>query len=115
VTTEDQKRSMKAASEVADPHRTMPDEDLASPYPDDARHWIEVYGQLVAFKSRMIEDTTQELRRHPELQSELGDIDLTLLTAELNRLSKRLELWTERLRHLTEDGPSASMEAGATG
>jgi hypothetical protein len=54
--------------------------------PEDVRHWVLVYRQLVAFKEQMLE--------------EVGRTDAVVLKAEWERLRRRLDFWEQRLRKL---------------
>jgi hypothetical protein len=69
--------------------------------PEDIRHWVLVYRQLVAFKERMLEETSQAMANiQPDARTEVGRTDAVVLKAESERLRRRLDFWEQRLRKL---------------
>jgi len=69
--------------------------------PEDVRHWVLVYRQLVAFKEQMLEETYQAMTNiQPDARTEVGRTDAVVLKAEWERLRRRLDFWEERLRKL---------------
>jgi hypothetical protein len=97
-------RDERAGEEAADPQRLLPGEDPASPYPDDAQKWIEVYDELLRFKNRLLdvaEDTIKDLHDKPA-RKEVIDTDRIVLRAEVERFHRRLSFWQRRLSELNE-------------
>jgi hypothetical protein len=85
----------------ADPDRLLPNEDSRSMQPEDVRHWVLVYRQLVAFKEQMLEETDQAMTNiQPDARTEVGRTDAVVLKAEWERLRRRLDFWEQRLRKL---------------
>lgn len=64
---------------------------------EDVEHWVAVYTELLAGKSRILEATVQEMdgASHDDTRQELVS-DQTLLLAELERFQRRLRFWHER-------------------
>jgi hypothetical protein len=91
-----------------DPHRLLDGEDPQSEYRDDARHWIAVYQELLAFKHDILGTIR---RRVPELsasaRTEVFDTDLPVMEAEAQRFVHRIEFWQSRLDQLG-GGPESS-------
>lgn len=95
-------RDERAGEAAADPDRLLPGEDPASPYPDDAEKWIEVYEELLRFKRRLLsvaEETLQDLHDKPA-RREVVETDRVVLHAEVTRFQKRLSFWQRRLSEL---------------
>jgi hypothetical protein len=64
----------------------------------DARRWIAIYGQLLAFNEELLD------RLHGEVGSDAGDqaldVDDRIAESELTRLRDRLAFWQRRHREL---------------
>jgi hypothetical protein len=85
---------------AGDLDRLLEGEDTRSPYPEDARHWEAVYKELSDFKQNLLATARANAGSvEPDGQPEVSR-DLTIMTAELNRLRSRLEYWTRRRREL---------------
>jgi hypothetical protein len=98
-------RDERAGEAAADPDRLLPGEDPASPYPDDAQKWVEVYDELLRFKNRLLdvaEETLTDLQDKPA-RKEVVETDRIVLRAEVDRFHKRLSFWQHRLAEL-QDG-----------
>ena len=93
----------KAVRKSVDPDRLIDGEDLDSRDVDDAAHWITVYSELVLFKERLVDTADEALRNMTELlaRDEVSSTDLVVLTAERDRLRRRLDYWKERQRALS--------------
>jgi len=98
----------RAAQKSVDPDRLIDGEDPDTRYVEDAAHWITVYSELVLFKERLVDSATDGLRNMTEAQAreEVGTTDLLVLTAERDRLRRRLDYWKERQRELNRRRPS---------
>ncbi|MDQ6742111.1 MAG: hypothetical protein M3Z97_04290 [Candidatus Dormibacteraeota bacterium] len=95
-------RDERAGEEAADPQRLLPGEDPASPYPDDAQKWVEVYDELLRFKNRLLdvaEETLSDMHDEPA-RREVVETDRIVLRAEVDRFHKRLSYWQHRLAEL---------------
>lgn len=88
---------VKSARAAIDPGRLLPGEDPDGYLLEDAIHWVAVYSELLAGKTRVLDATIKELEAatHAETQSELTH-DQTLLLAELERFQRRLRFWHDR-------------------
>jgi DNA-binding response OmpR family regulator len=64
--------------------------------PDDARQWINVYRELVAFAER----TLARLKEHPPADRLGAEADRKAMERHLQRLRSRLEFWERRLWEL---------------
>jgi hypothetical protein len=98
-------RDERAGEAAADPDRLLPGEDPASPYPDDAQKWVEVYDELLRFKNRLLdvaEETLTDLQDKPA-RKEVVETDRIVLRAEVDRFHKRLSFWQHRLAEF-QDG-----------
>ena len=73
----------------------MPDSDD----PEDARQWLTIYRELVAFAERSLTRLRAEAREHP-LDAGHGDADARWMQAHLGRLQSRLEFWERRFWRL---------------
>jgi len=99
-----------AAREAVDPDRLLEGEDPASPHPEEARRWIEVYTELLTFKERALATAHEGLAKMPEADArrEAVRTDFSVLEAERDRLRRRLEFWKKR--HLDLSMSTASPE-----
>jgi hypothetical protein len=99
----DEKRPEESAKDAVDPDRLLEGEDPSTPHPQDARHWVEVYSQLLTFKERTLGSTQRNLNEMPapEAREEAAETDVTVLEAERKRLRQRLDFWEKRHRELT--------------
>ena|SRR2546421_8108270 len=98
----------RAARKSVDPERLIEGENPETRYVEDAAHWVTVYSELVLFKERLVDSASEGLRSMTEAQAreEVGTTDLLVLTAERDRLRRRLDYWKERQRELSRRRPS---------
>ena len=87
--------SRAALAHAADRGRLLPDEPEESTATEDVEHWIAVYRELVAFNRELIELVERRLTAEPGGESGPEPAELQLLKAHLERLSRRLERWTQ--------------------
>jgi len=79
------------------PDRLLEGEDPRTVFPQDARHWIAVYREMIGFKEDLLSRIRNLLAglpaaaRHDEMDSDLG-----LLEDQLQRYRRRLEFWYAR-------------------
>ena len=100
------RRDQRAADKEVDPDRLLEGEDPTTPHPEDARHWMQTYRELLAFKKRML-SVAGEAAKHPWKESaarEVASTDLVTLKAEQARFKRRLEFWKGRLDELPPKG-----------
>lgn len=84
-----------------DPHRLLRGEDPDTEYADDARHWIAVYQELLAFKRNILASIRQGVPEISEsARQEVLDTDLPVMEAEAQRFVHRIEFWESRLDEL---------------
>ncbi len=81
---------------ILDFGRLMEGENRKSEDPDDIKHWKAVYTDLVAFKQKLLDDTSRHIVAVPATEPELGKNDLPFLKAEMQRLQTGLSFWEER-------------------
>jgi hypothetical protein len=93
-----------AAEAAADPDRVLPQENLATTKPAEARRWVRIYGELLGFKQRVLQaahtklgDVTEEAARR-----EAVNTDIVLLEAQHSRLRRRLDFWKRRSDKLSQ-------------
>jgi len=84
-------------------------EDPDTRYAQDARHWVAIYRELIAFKSNVL----ARVRRTPaSARAEDGAEDVAILEAQLVRYRRRLEFWYQKqwaLEGLIIDQPSRTI------
>ena len=74
----------------------MEGEDPSSMDPRDARDWIRVYDQLIAFKLRILDNIRREIRDlKPQLRREVNQ-DIVAIEDQLERYRVRLDFWYRR-------------------
>ncbi|HEY9287062.1 MAG TPA: winged helix-turn-helix domain-containing protein [Candidatus Dormibacteraeota bacterium] len=74
----------------------MPDSDD----PEDARQWVTIYRELVAFAERSLTRLRAEAANGFSLGEGHGDADVRWMEAHLGRLRTRLEFWEQRFWRL---------------
>jgi hypothetical protein len=71
----------------------MPGEDPSSQDPLEARHWIDVYGRMIRFKRRLLEEAQVAMSNlRPETRT-AAEPDIALLDDQLQRYLARLDFW----------------------
>jgi hypothetical protein len=88
---------VRAASLASIPRCVQPGEDVASHDPDHAYRWAAMYGDLVVFQRRLVDQLTQTIRTIgcEQLAREL-DHDRKLVLLRLERARLHLAYWEER-------------------
>jgi DNA-binding response OmpR family regulator len=82
--------------------RLLEGEDPESLRPQDTRHWISVYREMIAFKEDLLERVTRDLEHvSAAAQKDLND-DIKLIDSQLKRYLRRLTYWVERQLELEE-------------
>jgi DNA-binding response OmpR family regulator len=82
--------------------RLLEGENPDSLRPQDTRHWISVYREMIAFKEDLLERVTTDLTRvSAAAQTDLND-DIELIDSQLKRYRRRLTYWVERQLELEE-------------
>jgi DNA-binding response OmpR family regulator len=82
--------------------RLLEGEDPGSLRPQDTRHWISVYREMIAFKEDLLERVTTDLMRVSlAAKTDLND-DIKLIDSQLKRYRRRLSYWVERQLELEE-------------
>jgi DNA-binding winged helix-turn-helix (wHTH) protein len=86
---------------AVDSDRLIEGEDPDTPHAEDARHWLVVYTELVAYKEAVLLRTRQAAEvLGAGSAEEIREIDIPLLERERDRLRNRLEFWRRRVREL---------------
>ena len=82
--------------------RLLEGEDPKSMRPQDTRHWISVYREMIAFKDDLLKRVSGNLERvSPAAKVDLTD-DVTLIQSQLDRYSRRMNFWVERQLELED-------------
>jgi len=72
-------------------------EDPDTQYAQDARHWVAIYRELIAFKANVLARVQAQVRRLPtSTRAEATATDVPILQAQLERYRRRLEFWYQR-------------------
>ena len=72
-------------------------EDPDTRYAQDARHWLAIYRELIAFKANVLARVHAQVRRLPApTRAEATATDVPILEAQLERYRRRLEFWYQR-------------------
>jgi DNA-binding response OmpR family regulator len=75
-------------------------ENIESTHWEDARHWMSIYGDLIAFKLGMLERVRRDLAKLPPVAQRAAGADLSIIESQMLSYQKRLELWSRRVRDL---------------
>jgi len=72
-------------------------EDPDTQYAQDARHWVAIYRELIAFKTNVLARVHAQVRRLPAAaRAEATGPDVLIIEAQLERYRRRLEFWYQR-------------------
>jgi hypothetical protein len=81
--------------------RLLEGEDPRTLFPQDARHWIAVYREMIGFKEDLLARIRTLLAGLPApARYDQMDKDLGVLDEQLQRYRRRLEFWYARQWHL---------------
>jgi DNA-binding response OmpR family regulator len=91
----------EAAMAAVDQDRLLEGENPDTTHSEDARRWLVVYGELLAYKESVLERTLHAVERYaPEAAAELEHTDVPILREERDRFRRRLDYWQVRVREL---------------
>lgn len=83
------------------PDRLLEGEDPRTAFPQDARHWIAVYREMIGFKDDLLERIRTRLKQLPAAaRQDVITNDISLVEDQLQRYLRRLEYWYARQWHL---------------
>ena len=72
-------------------------ENPATTYNQDARHWIAVYRQMIAFKDQLLGRMRAQVGAlPPAARQDVIDNDVRVLELQLNRYQRRIDFWYAR-------------------
>jgi DNA-binding response OmpR family regulator len=71
-------------------------EDPQTLHASDARHWVMIYGQLVAFKKKLLRRINSSLGEMEKVAQTEALSDASALHEQLNRYLSRLDFWRSR-------------------
>jgi DNA-binding response OmpR family regulator len=72
-------------------------EDPQTRFPEDARHWIAIYREMISFNQGLLERAREVLSRSSQRQQGGGLArDVGVLADQLSRYQERLEFWYGR-------------------
>jgi len=95
-----------AARRAVEPNSLLHGEDPDSRHPDDVKHWIDAYSELVDFKEGVLNKSRDEISDmdNPSSRKEAAEVDVTILRTELARFRERLDFWLKRREELKTSG-----------
>jgi DNA-binding response OmpR family regulator len=104
-------KPVSAALGAVDGERLIEGEDPSTSHAGDARHWLAVYTELVAYKESVLLRTRQAADvLAPDSSREIRETDLPVLERERERFVSRLDFWRGRVREL---GSGVGFDEGA--
>jgi DNA-binding response OmpR family regulator len=71
-------------------------EDPSTLFAEDARHWVNIYAQLLDFKQRILERIAAAMHDLPPQAAAAVERDVELIAAEARRVELRLAFWQQR-------------------
>lgn len=81
--------------------RLLEGENPDSPFARDARHWISVYRDMIAFKEDLLGRVRAQILHLPKAaRQDVLDNDIGMLEEQLERYLRRLDYWYGRQWHL---------------
>jgi hypothetical protein len=95
-------KAQQAALNAVDPDRLLEGEDPTTPHPEEARHWIDTYEDLLRVKERLLTTVNEAVEEPLEKPAarEVESTDGVTLRAEHARFKRRLDFWKRRLDEL---------------
>jgi DNA-binding winged helix-turn-helix (wHTH) protein len=90
------------ARAAAEGDRLLEGEDPGSLRPQDTRHWISVYREMIAFKEDLLTRVSSDLMNVSAAAKVDLDDDVKLIDSQLRRYRRRLTYWVERQLELEE-------------
>lgn len=83
------------------PDRLLEGEDPKTIYPRDARHWIQIYQEMIEFKGQLLIRVHALMANIPAAaRADVLENDVGLIEDQLQRYRRRLEFWYARHWHL---------------
>lgn len=93
----DQEKRTRITLEATNAGRLLPGEDPTSVDPDDVKHWVAVYEELLSGKRAIISALRANLENSGfEARREMETIDMPLFEAQLDRFETRLDFWRSK-------------------
>ncbi len=87
----------------------MSGENPASLEPGDVLHWLHVYGELVAFTTKILLEMRKTLSRLTEdAASEVAEVDVSLIERQKEQYQERLGYWEERAQEIAGIRPQST-------
>ena len=82
---------------VAQADRLLEGEDPATSFTQDARHWIAVYRQMIAFKDELLGRIRANVKALPPSgRQDVMENDVAVIEQQLMRYRRRIEFWFAR-------------------
>ena len=75
-------------------------EDLATTHWEDARHWMSVYADLLAFKVGLLARVQRELPKLKPVAQKAASVDVLIIEHQMQGYQARLDLWYARVWEL---------------
>ena len=90
---------------LADPGYRLIGENPSTATVDRARHWAEVYDQLLGFKRELL-GLCQQYAEHsePEVARAIRETDMILLEVQISRFEQKRDYWKIRSTELAGHG-----------
>lgn len=91
----------EVAQAAVDHDRLLEGENPETAHAEDARRWLVVYGELLAYKESVLERTMRTVdSAAPEAAAEITRTDVPIISEERDRFRRRLDYWQRRVREL---------------
>src|SRR5438045_5559514 len=91
----------RVGSKFPRPDRLLEGERPRTVFPQDARHWIAVYREMIGFKEELLTRMRTQLKDLPAAaRQDVMDNDNGMLVDQLRRCNRRVVFWYERQTHL---------------
>ena len=91
----------QVAAAALDRERLLEGENPETEHVEDARRWLAVYSELLAYKEGVMTRTRRALGAlAPESAEEIEQTDLPILAEELERFRRRLRFWQRKVREM---------------
>jgi len=81
-------------------NRPLEGEDLETTHWQDARHWMSVYADLLAFKVGLLARVQRELPKLKPVAQKAASVDVLIIEHQMQGYQARLDLWYARVWEL---------------
>jgi len=77
--------------------RPLEGEHIGTTHWEDARHWMSIYVDLIAFKRGILDRIRRDMTKLPPVARRAAEADVTIIESQMDGYQRRLDLWYRRI------------------